>query len=135
MSTSKWKVRSIDVRCAFLQGEPIERNVYVVPPKEANTSNIWQLKKTIYGLRDASRAWYMKIRKELIKLQCHETLDKGLFFWKIEEILHGIICLFVDDVLLGGSKLFHTTVIENLMKTFEFGSENETAFTYIGIEI
>lgn len=135
MSTSKWKVRSIDVRCAFLQGEPIERNVYVVPPKEANTSNIWQLKKTIYGLRDASRAWYMKIRKELIKLQCHETLDKGLFFWKNEEILHGIICLFVDDVLLGGSKLFHTTVIENLMKTFEFGSENETAFTYIGIEI
>ena len=38
---------------AFLQGKPITRDVYVIPPKEANTSYTWKLKKCIYDLVDA----------------------------------------------------------------------------------
>ena len=37
----------------FLQGEEIDRNVFVMPPKEVET-NVWLFKKCLYGLRYAS---------------------------------------------------------------------------------
>ena len=42
-----WNIKSSDVTCAFLQGAPIEREVFVVPPKERRIPGmLWQLKKT-----------------------------------------------------------------------------------------
>ena len=35
LSTMAWKLQSIDVKTAFLQGKAIERNVYLKPPREA----------------------------------------------------------------------------------------------------
>ena len=45
-------------KTAFLQGGEIEREVYITPPKEAGVDpgSVWKLKKTIYGLQDASCA-------------------------------------------------------------------------------
>ena len=48
--SNKWKIHSRNVKSAFLQGFPIEYVVQVIPPPEANTSNLWQLRKTVYGL-------------------------------------------------------------------------------------
>ena len=57
--SNKWKIHSMDVKSAFLQGFPIECVVHVIPPLETNTSNLWQLRKTVYSLNDASRSWYL----------------------------------------------------------------------------
>ena len=38
----------------FLQGEEIDRKVFVKPPKEVETNNVWLFKKCLYGLRNAS---------------------------------------------------------------------------------
>ena len=46
-------VHSLDIKTAFLQLKQIERNFFLLPPKEAN--NLWHLKKCIYGLVHASR--------------------------------------------------------------------------------
>ena len=40
----------------------------MLPPKEANTNNVWHLKKWPYGLVDASRKWYEKAKFVLISL-------------------------------------------------------------------
>ena len=32
MATRKWKIHSIDMKAAFLQGRPIDRKVYLLPP-------------------------------------------------------------------------------------------------------
>ena len=51
-----WALNSIDIKAAFLQGKPIERELYLRPPKEASQPNVlWKLKKVVYGLSDASR--------------------------------------------------------------------------------
>ena len=48
-----WNIKSNDVTCAFLQGAPIERDVFSLPPKERRIPRIlWQLKKPVYGLAD-----------------------------------------------------------------------------------
>ena len=54
-------MKSIDVKTAYLQGDRIEREVYLKPTKKANTDKIWRLKKTMYGLKDAAQAWYRSV--------------------------------------------------------------------------
>ena len=56
INQNKWKLKSIDIKTAFLQGEVIGRNVYLRPPTEAKCTkqHIWKLKKCVYGLSDAS---------------------------------------------------------------------------------
>ena len=50
-----WRIGSLDIKSAFLQGQKIERDVYLKPPKDAGTDRLWKLNKTVYGLGDASR--------------------------------------------------------------------------------
>ena len=51
-----WNIKSIDGTAAFLQGAPIERDVFVLPPKERRVPGIlWKLKIPVYGLTDAAR--------------------------------------------------------------------------------
>ena len=39
--TSKhWKIHAIDIKSAFLQGMPLSREVYLKPPKEANSTKL-----------------------------------------------------------------------------------------------
>ena len=53
-----WVVKSQDITAAFLQSVPIERDVFVRPPPERRVPGvIWKLKKTVYGLVDASRGF------------------------------------------------------------------------------
>ena len=55
IASHKWKLNSIDVKTAFLQGKNIERDVFVKPQKEAATSKLWKLNKCVYRLADGSR--------------------------------------------------------------------------------
>ena len=45
ISTKGWSCNTLDVETAFLQGKDLTRDVFVKPPKEANTSvwNVWKL--------------------------------------------------------------------------------------------
>ena len=67
-SSERWKIRSLDIKSAFLQGKEIQRNICLKPPKEAGCDGkLWELKKTVYGLGDANRKWYLKVKEELVR--------------------------------------------------------------------
>ena len=59
----KWTRYTLDVKTAYLQVDEIQRGVYLKPPKEGNWSGLWKLKKIVYGLKDAAKAWYSKVVK------------------------------------------------------------------------
>ena len=42
-----WLPHSLDVKAAFLQGDPIERDVFLRPPREFSNGKLWKLKKTV----------------------------------------------------------------------------------------
>ena len=135
IASQSWTLRSLDISTAFLQGGPINREVYVLPPKEAETEMIWKLNKSVYGLNDASRNWYLKLREELIKLGGKPMqLDQGIFCWYKENKLVGLMVCFVDDILYAGDDTFDAVVIK-LKQQFVVGSENVSKFHYIGINI
>ena len=55
-SNHQWKVKTTDIKSAFLQGQPLERDVDIDPPKEALVKEgiIWHLNTCLYGLNDAA---------------------------------------------------------------------------------
>ncbi len=63
----EWRVNTLDVKQAFLQSDDINREVYVIPPPEANLGDetIWKLRVAVYGLADASRNWYLTSKRLL----------------------------------------------------------------------
>ena len=68
-ASNNWKIQSVDIKAAFLQGNCIEREEFLRPPKEVGMNEIlWLLKKAAYGLSDTSRIWYLRVVEELNKL-------------------------------------------------------------------
>ena len=136
IATMSWILHSIDYKTAFLQGNAIEREVYLKPPKESNTNKLWKLKKTVYGLADAPRMWFLTLKKELLKLGVKQsTYDQGLFYWYNADKLEGIMVCFVDDQLWGGSTEFENKVIQKLRNTFDINYEHSSALKYVGIDL
>ena len=132
-----WAVRSLDVRAAYLQGDRITREVYIRPPEEAHTSGIWKLKKAVYGLKDAARAWYQSVLGHVRALGgLPSKLEPTIFRWLNERgRLIGVMCTHVDDFFYGGNELFTRSVIGKLKERLEVGCEEEVNFKYIGVRV
>ena len=67
-ASNKWEIKSLDIKAAFLQGDKMERDVFLRPPVDVCPENeVWKLKRCIYGLNDAPKAWYSRVNKEMLK--------------------------------------------------------------------
>ena len=137
MKSSGWKCHTIDIQAAFLQGNKIQRPVFVRPPKEFNDGCLWKLKKNVYGLIDAARAWYSRLKEVLLGLGMKiSRLDPALFFWWHGNVLAGVMCVHVDDILWGGTPLFCTNVVDVMRKKLVVGKSSDgNSFKYIGVNI
>ena len=132
----EWTLNAIDFKSAYLQGEDLDRDIYLVPPKEAGTSKLWKLKKCVYGINDAGKKWYNELRKTLISLGTEiSKLDQAVFFAKHDGILHGIILLHVDDTLWAGTESFAFNVIKPLVDKFLVSSEEQISMRYLGLSL
>ena len=95
-ANENFQVKSLDVTSAFLQGRPLERDVFVNPPSEVKRDGyIWKLKKTCYGLYDASRSWYFAVKEEVEKIGMKALSGDSSFFYLVRnEKLLGIPTYF-----------------------------------------
>ena len=78
-----WHVKTADIKTAFLQGVDLDREVYVRPPLERRKDGIiWKMIKRAYGFVDASRGFYLELKKVLEELGCvMSRLDPALFMY------------------------------------------------------
>ena len=98
------------------------------PPKCVGTNKMWLLKKCVYGLKDGSRKWYIKLDKTLTKLGMKKVLlDEGMFTYKEKNILKGILCLHVDALIYSGDDEFGKKIRDYLREEFLISSEEETS--------
>src|SRR5437588_4564559 len=98
-----WEIEQIDVKMAFLYPE-IEEEVYIANPEayqefhpnEKLKEEVFQILKTLYGLRQSPLACYKQVDGFLYsKGLVRSNEDSSLY---ISEDL--IVILFVDDILL-----------------------------------
>ncbi|GAU22946.1 hypothetical protein TSUD_326740 [Trifolium subterraneum] len=101
-TASDWYVFQLDVKSTFLHGE-LDEEVYVEQPlgyEKGNKDMVYRLKKSLYGLRQAPRAWYSKIETYF----CHERFEKcphehTLFVKHSGKDKLIIVSLYVDDLI------------------------------------
>ena len=134
MASKHWHLNSLEIQAAFLQGSEISREVYLKPPVEASTNKLWKLQKCVYGLTDASRLWYIRVREELAKLNVSKSkFDDAIFYYHKNNNLEGIISTHVDDVFWGDTQAFQENVIGFLKNIFRISKENQHSFVYLGL--
>eukprot|EP00253_Pinus_taeda_P024251 PITA_24251 len=100
-----WKIHQMDVKTMFLNGT-IEEEVYIEQPNGFKTfdrdSHVCQLKRDLYTLKQAPRAWYTRIDSYFIGLGFTKSeVDANLYHIMVEG-KPLIIVLYVDDLILTG---------------------------------
>ena len=124
----------MDLKTVFLQGKSIERDVFIKPPKEANTNELWKLKTTVYGLFDEPGTWYLSVKKEL--QQDVLRVDMMMqYFIAIKKTPYKVFYLHMSMTCWTGTKLFKNTVISHIRNAFTASKEKLQTFKYLGLNI
>ena len=148
ISSHAWKLRSFDIKAAFLQGKPQADRIIAVDPVpelrralQLKPQEICKLNKGAYGLIDAPYLWYCALVTELTRLGFETSpFDPCCFVLRSPHQgdqpgkLEGILGIHVDDGIGGGSSYFEEK-IHQLEQKFAFGSHKISAFTFTGIEV
>ncbi|KAI3733711.1 hypothetical protein L6452_13164 [Arctium lappa] len=137
-SYMNFKVYQMDVNSAFLYGL-IEEEVYVCqPPGFENPSypdRVYKLKKALYGLHQAPRAWYDTLSSYLLENGFERgVIDKTLFIKrKKKDIL--LVQIYVDDIIFGSTRDNMCKEFEDLMhQRFKMSSMGELTF-FLGLQV
>ena len=92
----------LDVKSTFLHGE-LNKNMYVEQPKgfkvEREIDKVYKLRKTLYVLKHAPRAWYIHIQGYIKKKEFEKCLCEHTLFIKQEGESVLIVSLYVDDLI------------------------------------
>lgn len=137
-ATHKWDVQHIDVNNAFLNGT-IDALVYMHQPEgfidNHHPDYVCQLKRSLYGLRQAPRAWYEKLKHYLLKFGfIHSTSNHSLFYMRKNGKLL-LILVYVDDILLiGDDPTLISKLIQNLATVFALKTLGTVTY-FLGIQV
>ena len=137
IANMEFKLQGCDVSSAFLQGAPLDRDVFMLPPPQyRKPGKIWKLKKPVYGLADSGRLWYKRLKEEILRLGCKElTGDGAAFLMHKDGQLIGIIGTHVDDLIYGGTPEFENKVMRPLMETFNISKTDYETFVFCGMTL
>ena len=132
-----------DVTQGFMQGDldPKAGAVYLSLPRGGlpgvEPGSLIRLKKSVYGLAEAPRAWWCKLRTALQDAGFVESrLEKATFALRNRKgELCGLCCTHVDDVIFTGFGDVYDRALEKMKRAFTWGSWLVNSFTHCGREV
>ena len=132
------ELHQMDVKTTFLNGDLYE-NVYMAQPKgfvvEGKENLGCRLKKSIYGLKQVSRQWYLKIDETIRKFGFKENEEDNCIYAKFKNVKFIFLILYVDDILLAGSDVDLLRETKKFLSSkFDMKDLGEASFI-LGIEI
>jgi hypothetical protein len=101
------RIEQMDISTAFLYGKLDEPNFMKMPPgfEEVGPNGeilVWRLIHSIYGLHQAARQWFKRIRDYLISEGFKQCTSNSWVMKKIDPDTGelNIVMIYVDDILL-----------------------------------
>ncbi|TXG71321.1 hypothetical protein EZV62_006256 [Acer yangbiense] len=133
--TNDWPIRQLDVNNAFLQGTLTDDVFMEQPPgfiDSQQPTHVCKLKKAIYGLRQAPRAWYNELKSHLISVGfTNSHSDSSLFICRTGgRVLY--VLVYVDDIIVTGSSPVHE-FIQSLARRFSLKDLGPLSY-FLGVE-
>ncbi|GKV19001.1 hypothetical protein SLEP1_g29301 [Rubroshorea leprosula] len=104
-SIRNWELHQLDVHNAFLHGD-LDEEVYMqLPPGYGNKGEqrVCHLRKSLYGLKQASRNWFAKFTSALHSFGFQQSLcDYSLFTYRQGNNFLAVL-VYVDDLIIAGN--------------------------------
>jgi hypothetical protein len=128
----------MDVNTSFLNGDLYE-NVYMAQRKgfviEGKENLGCHLTKSIYGLKQTSRQWYLKFDETIRKFGFKENEEDNYIYAKFKIGKFIFLVLYVDDILLASSDVYLLLETKSFLSShFDMKDLGEASYI-LGIEI
>jgi hypothetical protein len=125
------ELHQLDVKTAFLNGK-LDEEIFMQQPEgyeKGGPNVVCRLKRSLYGLRQAPRAWHTRLKEELGHLGFEPSeADAALFTGTVdgEQVL---LLVWVDDILIAGLGVERiSTVKAQLSALFDVRDLGEATF-------
>jgi transposase InsO family protein len=132
------EIHQMDVRTAFLNGD-LEQDIYMKQPEgfvaSGKESLVCKLRKSLYGLRQASRAWYDKIHHALVDMGFQVLSADTCVYQLRKDSLYVLVALYVDDLLLLANSLDGLSALKKDLSTRFSMTDLGEAHYILGIQI
>jgi hypothetical protein len=133
-----WTVHHMDVKSAFLNGDLAEE-VYVHQPAgfidNENVGKVLKLRKALYGLRQAPRAWNAKLDASMVSLGFTRCKLDHAVYRREENGEFLIVGIYVDDLIITGTSSAEIEQFKQQMHDLFQMSDLGILSYYLGIEV
>lgn len=133
-----WDVHHMDVKSAFLNSELSEEVYGSQPPGftvNEQEHKVLKLRKALYGLRQAPRAWNSKLDRSLVSLGFERSPLEHVVYKKNKDGSVLLIGVYVDDLIITGSSDVDIIQFKAQMKKMFNMSDLGLLSYYLGIEV
>ncbi|GAX76780.1 hypothetical protein CEUSTIGMA_g4226.t1 [Chlamydomonas eustigma] len=119
-----WILHQVDVKTAFLHAN-LDEELYVrVPADLQGGGGTFRLRKAIYGLKEASRAWYKHLKGIMEGMGFHQsTVDPGVYLKDAGTDQMVVAVTWVDDIVIASKQLHLVEEVEHDV-LYRFGMES-----------
>lgn len=137
VAADNMELHQLDVKTAFLHGD-LEEDIWMMQPpgyEEGGPGIACHLRKALYGLRQAPRAWHTRLKGELEALSFMASeADPGLYI-KHDKTATVYILVYVDDILLASTDLNAVESVKaSLMSAFDVRDLGDAGM-FVGMDI
>ncbi|GJR33672.1 retrovirus-related pol polyprotein from transposon TNT 1-94 [Tanacetum coccineum] len=137
-ATKNMIIYQMDVKTAFLNGD-LQEEVFVSQPEgfedQDNPTHVYRLKKALYGLKHAPRAWYDTLLKFLMANNFFKgAVDPTLFTRKSgKHIL--LVQIYVDDIIFASTDHNACHIFSKEMSSkFQMSMMGQMSF-FLGLQV
>ncbi|KAJ9689270.1 hypothetical protein PVL29_014779 [Vitis rotundifolia] len=132
------ELHQMDVKTAFLNGD-LDEDVYMEQPtgftEVGKEDLVCKLNKSIYGLKQASRQWYLKFDKIITQNGFKENTVDRCIYLRVSGSSYIFLILYVDDILLASNDSDLLIETKHMLSThFDMKDLGEASYV-LGIKI
>ncbi|CAM8999306.1 unnamed protein product [Rhodiola kirilowii] len=133
-----WRLHHLDVKSAFLNGD-LGEEVYVSQPPgfivKGSEHKVLKLHKALYGLRQAPRAWNIKLDNTLLSLGFTKSPLEHAVYKKGRGASFLLVGVYVDDLVITGACEEESVKFKRQMtETFKMNDLGLLSY-YLGIAV
>lgn len=133
-----WQVHHMNVKSALLNRELVEEVFIEQLPdfvEKGEEHKVLRLRKALYGLRQAPRAWNTKLDVSLNKLGFTRCVDEHALYTRRSRGSTLIVGVYVDDLIITGAKKEDIETFKQEMTSLFRMSDLGLLSYYLGIEV
>ena len=113
-----YEIWQMDVKTVFLNGN-LEEEIYMMQLEGFIAENqehiVCKLKRSIYGLKEASRSWNIRFDQAIKSFGFEQNLDEPCVYKRHRDKVVMFLVLYVDDILLIGNDVGGNVISKGLV--------------------